>query len=235
MSYFYRTIPDGAFSYMGLEHIIFSLCIIFILFLDKKYLVKNSRILEKVILFVLIFDVLNRYLFYVITGYNLVIEGLPIYHCRIVVLLIIYSILSKSQFFYSLIYYWSVLGALSCVIYPVPDNFQFPHILTLLFFTSHISIFLYAKLKMDFVKRDDYKKVMVYTFLYNLFLYIVNQFLNSNYGTLSEPPFLGELFSYIGNFGYFLFANIVYLLAIYIIYFFTFNFKKMIKGIICSF
>lgn len=211
LQFFYRSVPDGRFQPYGPSHLLFLIVCIGTVYAVGKLPKRYFPALRAVLFTLFFFDVLNRYGFYGFSGYSGLTESLPFYHCRFVVLMsLVYSV-RPSKPLGSLIYYWGIMGGFSSLVYPVPDSFLWPHILLMLFFLYHTGIFSMAVM----VRRDgnadwDLDKIREVTFLYNLFLIVLNYKLHANYGMLARPPMLEDFLMRFGPVVYTIFVLCLY-------------------------
>lgn len=198
LRFFYRSVPDGAFPRYGGLHLFFA-----VLCLGCVYFVAESEDLFRIrrgLFWLLVFDMVNRYGFYLATGYTGLSQSLPLYHCRMVAILSLIYLRRPSEILGTMIFYWGLFGALAALVYPDPDLFRFPHILLLLFFLYHSALFAMAVVVLrDGTVTWPVGKVRWVTFLYNLTLIGVNALLHSNYGMMTKPPLLPGIFLRFGR------------------------------------
>lgn len=217
---FYRTQPDGAFKAYSPMHLAFILFVASLVILASRLNKDEIGKLKKVLASLLIFDMVNRYGFYIFTGYSGLKESLPLYHCRIVAILSLIYLFRPSNALGTIIFYWGLMGGILALLHPIPDPFAFPHILLVLFFLYHSVLFMMAVV----VAKDGNNKLPLstirrITLCFNIFLIIVNFFLKSDYGFLTSPPIASELLlNNLGSVGYKVLALIVYDLIMVVIY-----------------
>ena len=120
-------------------------------------------------------------------------NSLPLYHCRLAMFAVVFlpdKWPSKQ--------YFALLGASGAVFalgYPVFDPYDFPHITSFSFLIGHYALLVNSLIYlMNHYDKTKLKKYMIvlYTFLLDAFLVVVNQVTGGNYGLLKSPPFISQ-------------------------------------------
>lgn len=117
--------------------------------------------------------------------------SLPLYHCRIAMFGLVF--LPDRWRFKQYIGLMGFSGAIFALGYPVMDPYSFPHITGISFLLGHFVLFTNGLIYLlNYFKKDNLSltKIVVYTFVLDLFLLGVNQLTGGNYGILREPPFI---------------------------------------------
>ena len=89
--------------------------------------------------------------------------------------------------------YWGIVGATIALLIPVDvDPFLFPHITLVSFFVGHMFL-LWGSIYVLYVKKVeitkiDLKKILSFTNIYCIFIYMFNYIANSNYGFMNSSP-----------------------------------------------
>ncbi|EMB59768.1 TIGR02206 family membrane protein [Streptococcus mutans] len=127
------------------------------------------------------------YLFFAIPISN----SLPFYHCRLAMFaLLLLPDKTKLKQYFALM---GVSGAIFAIGYPIMDAYTFPHITAFSFLIGHYAllvgsiIYLMRYYKSNFL---SWKAIILYTFVLNLFLVIINYLTGGNYGILRYTPFI---------------------------------------------
>ena len=170
--------------------ILFIAAIISIFIFKKQF---ESRRAELLIGSVLIFQQAILYLWYFVGGYNSMKEGLPLYHCRIAIILVAIGLISKNKICTKLGSYLGSFGSISALLFPGLDPFSFPHVTQFSYFIGHLFL-LWSSIYLLTVKKIGMSKVdlrisLICINIYHLLMYNLNKFLNSNYGYMNAPPF----------------------------------------------
>lgn len=176
---------------------------------------KESRKTELIIGSVLVFQQVLLYSWYFKSNYNILTEGLPLYHCRISILLIGLGLLFKNKTFMKVGSYWGIFGSIAALLSPGVDPFTFPHITQFSFFIGHLFL-LWGALYILFVKKigmssSDLKTALIFTNIYHPLMFIVNSNISSNYGYMNTPPIsaLSVLNPYIYSLGVIFTFNLI--------------------------
>ncbi len=181
LAYFFRTVEETAAPKIpGLFIGLFILA----LFLISRY-VKMPKLFAYGAIFLQVV-ILSWYLY---SG-NLLMEGLPLYHCRISIWVIGLGIIfeKKSKFIT-----WISLVAMPCSILVLMmrdmDMFAFPHITNYYYFLGHGFIFLIAASYLDlYFEKNNFKDICIYSLSLHLGIYFVNVFLHTNYAYIMKLP-----------------------------------------------
>ena len=157
----------------------------------------ENRILELFIGVILITQQVILYTWYSISKYNLLKEGLPLFHCRIAIIFVGIGLIFNRKPLMKIGSYWGIFGSISALLLPGIDPFSFPHITQFSYFIGHLfllwgSIYLLSVKKIG-MSEIDLKNLLLFTTAYHLLMLMVNTILNSNYAYMNAPPF------YIGD------------------------------------
>jgi len=116
-------------------------------------------------------------------------EGLPLYHCRIAVIMIAVGYFAKKP---KLTKYFAWLGIIGTIVafgVPDPSDFMWPHLTNITFICTHY--FITMSSLMIVAKNDvklDVKSIFAFTIVMNLFIMAVNTVLGTNYSYLMKLP-----------------------------------------------
>ncbi|WP_455539715.1 TMEM164-related integral membrane acyltransferase [Terrisporobacter sp.] len=191
--YFFRSIPEKSdFVSFGKIHI----SILIVAFIVSYIVIMKmnvNRKFELLVGFILLIQQITLYSWYFTTNYNHLTEGLPLYHCRVAILTLALGLIFKIDFFLNIGAYWGVFGAISALLIIGGDPFTFPHITQFSYFIGHLFL-LWGSLYLLFVKKIgmtdiDYKNMLVFTTIFHMIVFVINNKLYSNYAYLIEPPF----------------------------------------------
>lgn len=190
--YFFRTsIEKNNFTSFGVIHLIL-LAITLLGVLTIICRKRENRLFELVVGITLLIQQTTLYLWYFKGNYNFLQEGLPLFHCRIAIILIAIGMIFKKDFMMKMGSYWGIFGSISALLFPGLDPFVFPHMTQFSFFTGHIlllwgSIYLLTVKKIG-MSKDDFKKVLIITNLYHTVIFNINNLINSNYAYMKSSP-----------------------------------------------
>ena len=193
IKYFFRGVPDNTkFVPFGLSHILILTLSTFIsyMIISNK---EEKRRYEIFIGTVLITQQLFLYMWYITNNYNILTQGLPLYHCRIAILSLSIGLIFNKLKYMKFGAYWGIVGATIALLIPVDvDPFLFPHITIVSFFVGHMFL-LWGSIYVLYVKKVeitkiDLKKILSFTNIYCIFIYMFNYIANSNYGFMNSSP-----------------------------------------------
>ena len=191
--YFFRNTSEYFnFKIFGWQHItILFIGILGIISIIKRIAV--NRKFERIVGIVLLLQQTILYTWYLLSGYNLLIEGLPLYHCRIAIILMGIGLLFNKSICRKLGSMWGLIGAIFALIYPSGlDPFVFPHITQFSFFLGHL-VLLWGAVYCIFIEcikidKKDFKTVMYFTNIYHIVVFILNHMIGANYGFMRVSP-----------------------------------------------
>lgn len=152
----------------------------------------ESRKFELFIGSILIFQQLFLYSWYFTGKYNTFTEGLPLYHCRIAIIFIGIGMIFNKEMLMKLGSYWGIFGSISALLFPGLDPFAFPHLTQFSYFVGHLfllwgAIYLLSVKKIG-MSKSDLRNVAIFTNIYHVLMFVINNALVSNYGYMSSPP-----------------------------------------------
>jgi len=189
-----RSSPTKPFS---LPHILSLLIIFFIIlamYLYREILKteKYKNLISKTIASILIGHQISLYLWYITNDKLTLKEALPLYLCRISLILSIIMMFNKSHKIFDILYFWGLGGASVALIFHDTSIFPFPHYVFIQFFISHGGI-LISVLFMMFIY--DYSpninsliRTSIWTLIYFIFTIPINYIIDSNYCYLRYKP-----------------------------------------------
>lgn len=192
LKYFFRTQPDNIpFQTLDTFHIsILIFCIISSFIVLKK--AKSNRKFELTIGFTLIIQQIALYTWYLIGNYNVLREGLPLYHCRIAIITLGIGLLFNKDNLLIFGAIWGIVGSFFALLFPSPDPFLFPHITNISFFIGHIPLLLgciYTLwIKNVHIDKTSIRNILRVTNIYCILMFITNSILGSNYGYMNDSP-----------------------------------------------
>ena len=193
LKYFFRKASKHSnFKIFGLAHLsILCIGILGIISIIKRIAV--NRKFERIVGIVLLSQQTILYTWYLLSGYNLLIEGLPLYHCRIAIILMGIGLLFNKSICRKLGSMWGLIGAIFALTYPSGlDPFVFPHITQFSFFIGHLFL-LWGAVYCIFIEcvkidKKDFKTAIYFTNIYHIAVFILNHMIGANYGFMRVSP-----------------------------------------------
>ncbi|WP_237049006.1 YwaF family protein [Mogibacterium pumilum] len=149
---------------------------------------KNEKLL-KVLLAVNVLLQITLFIWYL--GYKelFIQEGLPLYHCRIAVIMTAVGYAAKKPKMTKYFAWLGIIGTIVAFGVPDPSDYMWPHLTNITFICTHY--FITMSSLMVIAKNEvklDLKSVVVITLIMNLVIIILNTILGSNYSYLMKLP-----------------------------------------------
>lgn len=190
--YFFRTVEGvNNFKTLGITHIILLSIIILGAFFIKK-MKRENRAFELLLGFTLIIQQATLYLWYFLGDYKFLSEGLPLFHCRIAIILVSIGLIFKKNFMMKMGSYWGIAGSILALLFVNLDSFTFPHITQFSYFIGHIFLFwgcvYILNIKKLGMSKTDFYKAFIVTNLYHIIISKINYLINSNYAYMKSSP-----------------------------------------------
>lgn len=195
----FRAQPDGwALKLMSPPHlIIMALVFTLTIYVWKKrgYFEKHD-ILRKPLTITLFLQFSILYSWYAISGYTGILESLPLYNCRIAIILTCAALLSKNRLAQLIACYWGLAGGIIAVMLPSMDPFSWPHYTQVSFFVGHLGL-LVGVIYIIGIDKPKFnllslRTILIFSTLYHSAVSIIDYALDTNYCYLKKFPF-GEL------------------------------------------
>lgn len=209
----FRGEPDGwSLKLLSTPHIIL-MVIIFstaILVWKKHRYFQTHDILRKPLAITLFLQFTLLYTWYAISGYTGIRESLPLYNCRLAIILTTVALLTKNKFCRLVACYWGLAGGTLAVVLPSMDPFSWPHYTQISFTVGHFSL-LIAILYMIAVDKpkfdlDSLKTILIFSTVYHAAVAVLDYALDTNYCYLKKFPFCELPFVASETIAYTLFA-----------------------------
>lgn len=186
IEYFFRSIPDGPFHVS--PRLQMGLVLIMLLTVLTAFILRHSEKAFKVGIYLLTLQLFMLNSWYIITQYEYIQGGLPLYHCRIAMFgIVICYFLGKEK----LMDYFGLLGFIGAATafgIPAFDPFSFPHITNFSFVFGHLCLIYTSTIIITQRSELSVKNIVRYTIDMNLAILIADIILNANYGFLTELP-----------------------------------------------
>lgn len=222
ISYFFRVNEsiNGFIPFHSIHLLLLCISVIGCIYILKFK--RSNRIIELIVGCTLLIQQIVLYSWYILTHYNTISDGLPLYHCRIAILSLALGLIFKKDFLIKVGSYWGILGSISALVVVNLDKFSFPHLTQFSYFIGHIFL-LWGVVYTLFVKKigmtkKDFRNIILFTTLYHITMYFLNPLTNSNYGYMANSPI-----SITSNLSHPLYAVVVIL---------TFNFVLLLEFIL---
>jgi hypothetical integral membrane protein (TIGR02206 family) len=153
---------------------------------------KYKSLISKTIASILIGHQISLYLWYITNGKLTLKEALPLYLCRISLILCIIMMFNKSHKIFDLLYFWGLGGASVALIFHDTSIFPFPHYIFIQFFISHggilISVFFMIFIYDYSPTINSLIRTSIWTLIYFMFTIPINYIVDGNYCYLRYKP-----------------------------------------------
>lgn len=199
INYFFRGTPDDyIFPTGSLEHwliiaIILTGIDLIIRYRDKLRILKYKNIFKFSMIIMLTMQQIILYLWYGFSGFFTIHEGLPLYNCRVAIILTIFAFITNKDFYKDICCYWGITGATLALALPTVDPFTFPHYTIFSFFLGHILLLwsgvYFLIVEKHYISKKGLASILLFTNTYHIAIYAFDKITNSNYCYLIKPPF----------------------------------------------
>lgn len=227
--YFFRVNEeDFVFQQFGTAHIVLLILMLtvgFLIYQYRYFFQRNEKLYRRIlhgIAMMIFFQQLSFYYFYGSTGVFNVVDGLPLYTCRVALLTTMVGIWFRSDRCKTVTVYWGLIGGILPMIFPDLQPYRFPHAMYISFFVTHLSIF-WASLFFVFVeeyrfKKETYRFMIFFANSVLMLSLIANVLFHANYGYLTESPVMKTYFAAWAYPIYLALAFAVYNLLLFSVY-----------------
>lgn len=186
LQHFFRTTTDHASKFPLYVQVGLVVALLFTIWLSNK--VKYHPKALTIGIFLSAFHQIMIYGWYFGTGFNTLTEGLPLYHCRIAMVGIVITYFTKhvkAQQFFALL---GFVGGIVALLLPEPDPFMFPHVTNFSFVLGHLFLMYNAGIILGRGISITIPDIIKFSLSMNLFVFLVNTVLKSNYSFLAHLP-----------------------------------------------
>lgn len=231
-------VGSGNFNLFSKGHILilgFILAIILLMFTNKEKL-RNPDIRIKVgrlIACILLLQSFFQHFWYIERGMFTLKESLPLYLCRITVILCVFMIFKESYSLFELVYFWGLGGATQALLTPDTGGFLFPHWMCIQFFIGHGGILVAAFFMMvAYGYRPtlrSLKKTFHWSYIYLIFVGMFNYLVDGNYSYLRSKPLASSILDRFPPYPYYIpiiVAGMFFIFTLLYIPYYIYDFKR---------
>jgi hypothetical integral membrane protein (TIGR02206 family) len=168
------------------------------------------------------------------TGTWTIQTHLPLHLCSVFLWLSIIMLLTKNYAIFELAYFLGIGGAIQAVITPESGIYGLPHFRAIQTLAAHGGI-VFAGLFMTWVEGfrptwSSFKKVFIWTNIYMVFIFFINQSIGSNYLFLAHKPFTPTLIDLLAPWPWYILQLEVIALAVCLVLYLPFAVKDWSAG-----
>lgn len=157
-------------------------------------------------------------------------DNLPLHLCGVSLYITAFALVLKKQILFEIAYFWGLGGAIMAILSP-GDIFYFPHILNIIFYTSHGLIIIGVLFMVIVLKfRPTFSslfRVCVINIAYVFLIYPLNILLDTNYLFLRFKPKGATLINHMGPWPVYVIAMLALGFAFYLILYIPFLTKDI--------
>ncbi len=182
------------FQAFGNQHLfaLFLVCIgIGWIYREREWLKKHEKVAGRILALVLFLQQGLLYLWFLTSGAFSWGESLPLYPCRLSILLSIWMLLKDHDKLYQVIFYWAIAGATVALLSPDTSSFSFPHFMFVQYFIGHggllMAVGFMAWVRGHRISSEAIKQAYRWSLVYVSIVLPVNWVTGGNYGYLSRP------------------------------------------------
>ncbi len=213
-SYFLQ--EENKFQSFSQEHwfslLFMALLFCFIIFISKKYLNESQQrnLGFGLALFTTFGLLLRTYIYYRIGSFS-IIDGLPLYVCRLLTFVVPFLMWNKNKKLFGILYFLVLAGTTQALL--TPDlKFGFPNFESIFYWQIHgglVLVILYAvfvyKMKPNF---RDLKNAFICCIIYLIVIHGINHLLGSNYAYTMHKPKVASILDLMGPWPIYLLTGI---------------------------
>ena len=184
MDYFFRTTPDAGFTFN--MHLV-RLGLVLFLFVIYQFRKKAWLLRGLLVASVILQGVL--YFWYTLDHDIWLLEGLPLYHCRIAGICLPIAFLLKKEKSMAFFADLALVGTLVAFAVPDPSKFAWPHVTNLTYILNHYVLMACGLLVSENFRYSlSIKEIGAISLVINTVIFLVDLFLGANYGYLTRVP-----------------------------------------------
>ena len=237
--YFFRGAwEDYVFPFFSVEHFLLLGLLIVVSILigvNRTKLGADPRhLVRKLLLGSLLLEQVSQYSWYFLAGTFTLGDGLPLYISRTTIIALILSYLTINYYFRTISIYWGTFAGILAVLFPVIYPFYFPHVTNFTYFFGHIVmvwsvVYFLAVEKYRFSKKGLFF-ALVFTNIFNYFVYRLNPLVNGNYSYFAYPPVFKDALGKLPSGQYSILVFVIYNLLILLIHLIGLKFQSKSKA-----
>jgi len=192
---FWGSINVGeSFQVFGTQHLmaLFLVCMgIGWIYRDREWFKRHERKAAAGLAVILLLQQGLLYAWYWTSGAFAWGESLPLYPCRLSILLSVWMLVKNNEKVYQVVFYWATAGAGMALLSPDTSTFSFPHFMFLQYFVGHggllMAIGFMAWVRGHRITRESIRRAYRWSLVYVAAVLPVNWITGGNYGYLSRP------------------------------------------------
>lgn len=170
------------------------------------------------------------YAWYITSGSFNLGDSLPLYTCRLAIIISIFMMVKPKQWMVDITYFWGIVGGFIALITPDTSTFAFPHFMFVQYFLGH-GLLLFSIFYMLFVKEykitfDSLKRTMKISLAYVICIIPINFLLDGNYSYLNGKPSTPTLLDMLPMYPIYVPLLILIMLSLFSLAYIPYHFKQ---------
>jgi len=158
---------------------------------DREWIGRHEQKVARILALTLVLQQGLLYAWYLTSSAFSWGETLPLYPCRLSILLSIWMLWKDDEGVYQLVFYWAAAGAGVALLSPDTSTFSFPHFMFLQYFVGHggllMAIGFMAWIRNHKISKEAIWMTYRWSLVYAAIVLPVNWITKGNYGYLSRP------------------------------------------------
>lgn len=212
------------FISFSLEHNIALIIICIAVFTCFKFELvykKNDKYMSICISTCMALQQILLYSWYITSGSFSIKESLPLYTCRIAIIVSIFMLLKPKQWMVDLVYFWGFTGSLIALISPDTSTFTYPHFMFVQYFIGHgllifTSIYM-IKIKEFNINIESFFRILKFTAIYIISIIPINYITGGNYAYLSGKPQSATVLDFLPPYPYYIPIIILFMIILFFV------------------
>jgi len=186
------------------------MCIVLFMFAAKDFLKEDNirKIVGRALAGVLFLQSFFQHFWYIERRMFTLKESLPLYLCRISVILCIFMIIKESYLIFEIVYFWGLGAATQALLTPDTGGFIFPHWNYIQFFIGHggivIAVFFMMLTYSYRPTLKSLKKTFKWSYIYLFIVGCINYLVDGNYSYLRGKPEASSVLDYLPAYPYYI-------------------------------
>ncbi|MGT2668018.1 MULTISPECIES: TIGR02206 family membrane protein [Streptococcus] len=151
----------------------------------------QSRVFRSCLWLLQLVQVISLYMWYLLMDMPLS-ESLPFYHCRLAILVMLFSKQSSMKTYFA---YLGLFGASVALLHPIFDPYPFPHITSLSYVMGHLALAINCSNYLLLEKVESHltlSQVIRWSLLMNALILLACLVTGGNYGFMLKTPLINS-------------------------------------------
>lgn len=221
------------FSFEHLLGVLFVFAMIYSIFAFKEFYIRKDELVRKCVALLMITQQVLLYSWYITSGSFSLGDSLPLYTCRLAIIISIFMMLKPKQWMIDVTYFWGIVGGTIALITPDTSTFSFPHFMFVQYFVGHglllFSIFYMIRIKNYAITIDSLKRNIKISLGYVLCIIPINFILNGNYSYLNGKPSTPTLLDALPVYPVYVPLLVIIMLSLFSLAYIPYHFKQRVK------